>query len=90
MNVFYDDWINLGDADDAFGSKADNHLKVMPSIFHSSVVVLMGNTNQTGRHEEKFFLAALCIDVSLFLTKHMYKQNILDWLLIIVEFWNVS
>lgn len=28
MNVFYDDWINLGDADDAFGSKADNHLKV--------------------------------------------------------------
>ena len=28
MNVFYDDWVNLGEADDAFGSKADSHLKV--------------------------------------------------------------
>ena len=28
MNVFYDDWVNLGDSDDAFGSKADSHLKV--------------------------------------------------------------
>ena len=28
MDVFYDDWTNLGDDDSNFGSKADNHLKV--------------------------------------------------------------
>ena len=28
MDVFYDDWSTLGDHDDPFGSKADNHLKV--------------------------------------------------------------
>lgn len=32
MDVFYDDWVNLGDADDAFGSKADNHLKEYQSF----------------------------------------------------------
>ncbi|XP_076440866.1 dynein axonemal intermediate chain 3-like isoform X2 [Babylonia areolata] len=32
MNVFYDDWVNLGDADDAFGSKADSHLKEYQSF----------------------------------------------------------
>jgi len=26
--VFFIDWIHLGDANDNFGSKADNHLKV--------------------------------------------------------------
>ena len=29
MDVFYIDWLHLGDADDTFGSKADNHLKVI-------------------------------------------------------------
>ena len=33
MNVFYDDWVNLGEADDAFGSKADSHLKVCILLF---------------------------------------------------------
>ena len=28
MDVFFIDWLHLGDADDTFGSKADNHLKV--------------------------------------------------------------
>jgi len=28
MDVFFIDWIHLGDANDNFGSKADNHLKV--------------------------------------------------------------
>lgn len=32
MNVFYVDWIHLGDGDDAFGSKADNHLKEYQSF----------------------------------------------------------
>ncbi|KAL8583506.1 hypothetical protein ACOMHN_056316 [Nucella lapillus] len=32
MNVFYDDWVNLGDADDTFGSKADSHLKEYQSF----------------------------------------------------------
>lgn len=32
MDVFYDDWVNLGEADDAFGSKADNHLKEYQSF----------------------------------------------------------
>lgn len=31
MNVFHIDWAHLGDSDDAFGSKADNHMKV---VFH--------------------------------------------------------
>lgn len=29
MDVFHIDWLHLGDADDTFGSKADNHLKVI-------------------------------------------------------------
>ncbi|XP_064605528.1 dynein axonemal intermediate chain 3-like [Liolophura sinensis] len=32
VDVFYDDWINLGDGDDTFGSKADNHLKEYQSF----------------------------------------------------------
>ena len=32
MDVFYDDWTNLADEDSSFGSKADNHLKVPPSL----------------------------------------------------------
>ncbi|GFS17212.1 WD repeat-containing protein 63 [Elysia marginata] len=32
MNVFYVDWVHLGDGDDAFGSKADNHLKEYQSF----------------------------------------------------------
>ncbi|BFY99788.1 hypothetical protein BsWGS_02828 [Bradybaena similaris] len=32
MNVFYNDWINLGDSDDAFGTKADNHMKEYQSF----------------------------------------------------------
>nr|KAG5698305.1 hypothetical protein BaRGS_017007 [Batillaria attramentaria] len=32
MDVFYDDWVNLGDADSTFGSKADNHLKEYQSF----------------------------------------------------------
>jgi len=32
MNVFYVDWIHLGDGDDLFGSKADNHLKEYQSF----------------------------------------------------------
>ena len=31
MDVFYIDWLHLGDADDTFGSKSDNHLKVKDS-----------------------------------------------------------
>lgn len=30
MDVFYIDWLHLGDADGNFGNKSDNHLKVMP------------------------------------------------------------
>ena len=26
--MFYDDWMNLGEDDGTFGTKADNHLKV--------------------------------------------------------------
>jgi len=29
MDVFFDDWENLADEDSSFGSKADNHLKVI-------------------------------------------------------------
>ena len=29
MDVFHIDWLHLGDAHDTFGSKADNHLKVI-------------------------------------------------------------
>lgn len=32
MNVFHIDWIHLGDGDDMFGSKADNHLKEYQSF----------------------------------------------------------
>jgi hypothetical protein len=32
MDVFFIDWLHLGDADDTFGSKADNHLKVSVTI----------------------------------------------------------
>ncbi|XP_059149389.1 dynein axonemal intermediate chain 3-like [Physella acuta] len=32
MNVFYNDWSNLGEDEDAFGSKADNHLKEYQSF----------------------------------------------------------
>ncbi|KAL5022553.1 hypothetical protein ScPMuIL_001708 [Solemya velum] len=32
MDVFYNDWLNLGDADDSFGSKSDNHLKEYQSF----------------------------------------------------------
>ena len=27
-DVFFDDWMNLGEDDGTFGTKADNHLKV--------------------------------------------------------------
>lgn len=32
MDVFFIDWLHLGDADDTFGSKADNHLKEYQSF----------------------------------------------------------
>ncbi|KAL4236475.1 WD repeat-containing protein 63 [Mactra antiquata] len=32
MDVFFIDWLHLGNADDAFGSKADNHLKEYQSF----------------------------------------------------------
>lgn len=32
MDVFHIDWLHLGDADDTFGSKADNHLKEYQSF----------------------------------------------------------
>ena len=36
MDVFYIDWLHLGDAGDSFGNKADNHLKVFAiSCVHS-------------------------------------------------------
>lgn len=35
MNVFYDDWMSLTAEDGSFGSKADNHLKVLVYSFPS-------------------------------------------------------
>lgn len=35
MDVFYIDWLHLGDADGNFGNKSDNHLKVMPPCLES-------------------------------------------------------
>lgn len=35
MNVFYDDWMSLTAEDGSFGSKADNHLKVVVCPFSS-------------------------------------------------------
>lgn len=35
MDVFYIDWLHLGDADGNFGNKSDNHLKVMPPFLES-------------------------------------------------------
>ncbi|XP_052258483.1 dynein axonemal intermediate chain 3-like isoform X6 [Dreissena polymorpha] len=32
MDVFFNDWLNLGEADNTFGSKADNHLKEYQSF----------------------------------------------------------
>ena len=32
MDVFFIDWLHLGDGDASFGSKADNHLKVSQYI----------------------------------------------------------
>lgn len=36
MDVFFIDWLHLGDGDQSFGSKADNHLKV--SYFTSLIM----------------------------------------------------
>lgn len=35
MDVFYIDWLHLGDADGNFGNKSDNHLKVIPPCLES-------------------------------------------------------
>ena len=41
MDVFFDDWANLGDDDSSFGSKADNHLKVLSSLLRRSQYVVV-------------------------------------------------
>ena len=41
MDVFFDDWANLGDDDSSFGSKADNHLKVLSSLLSRSQYVVV-------------------------------------------------
>ena len=37
MDVFYIDWLDLGDDDGSYGNKADNHLKVGNRCFEYTV-----------------------------------------------------